>query len=171
MEEARRELEEEVASLHRDQELSDKTTAHQAKMIKAVRERVKVLEDKLSNTQNHMSGVLQEIMRCSMSIDDQDVQLSELEMTVANLTSQLEAVNRAVAKAQAAIDKRQNEIDARTREREELVEAKEKGALSPLEADIERVREELVAVEAHCQAWWITFEFGGLFLDCDPVPL
>ena len=36
-------------------------------------------------------------------------------------------IHRAVAKAQAAIDKRQNEIDAKTKERTELVEAKEKG--------------------------------------------
>ena len=36
-------------------------------------------------------------------------------------------IHRAVAKAQATIDKRQNEIDAKTKERTELVEAKEKG--------------------------------------------
>ena len=56
-------MEEEVANLHRDQELSDKNTGHQVKLIKVVREKIKVLEDKLSNTQNHMSSVLQEIMR------------------------------------------------------------------------------------------------------------
>ena len=111
-------MEEEVANMHRDQELSDKNTGHQVKLIKIVREKIKVLEDKVSNTQNHMSGVLQEIMRyslflslplsshhciitfcntrgrCSMSIDDQHVQLSELEITVTNLTSQLDTVNK-----------------------------------------------------------------------------
>ena len=56
-------MEEEVANLHRDQELSDKNTGHQVKLIKIVREKIKVLEDKVSNTQNNMSSVLQEIMR------------------------------------------------------------------------------------------------------------
>ena len=59
-------MEEEVANMHRDQELSDKNTGHQVKLIKVVREKIKVLEDKVSNTQNHMSGVLQEIMRYSL---------------------------------------------------------------------------------------------------------
>ena len=63
-------------------------------ILQGVREKIKKLEDKLSDTQNGMSSVLQEIMRCSMSVDDQNIQIADLELTVKDMTTQLESVKR-----------------------------------------------------------------------------
>ena len=63
-------------------------------ILQGVREKIKKLEDKLSDTQNGMSSVLQEIMRCSMFVDDQNIQIADLELTVKDMTTQLESVNR-----------------------------------------------------------------------------
>ena len=151
LEQVRRQLEEDVMNLSRDAHLSDKNAHHQVKLIKSVREKAKLLEERLSDVQNQMTGVLQDIMQTSLVIDQQDVQISDLDMNISNLNFQLDTVIKGINKAQATIDKKQNEIDMKTKEKEELVEAKEGGALSPLEAEIARTKEELSAVESHCQ--------------------
>ena len=48
----------------------------------------------------------------------------------------LEQIESGLLKAQAIIDKKQSQIDLKTKEKDQLILAKNGAALSPLEADI-----------------------------------
>ena len=69
-------------------------------------------------------------------MDHQEEEIQSIEYEVDALTKLLDQIESGLLKAQALIDKKQNLIDMKTKEREELILAKNGAALSPLEADI-----------------------------------
>ena len=69
-------------------------------------------------------------------VDHQEEEIQSIEYEVDALTKLLDQIESGLLKAQALIDKKQNLIDMKTKEREELILAKNGAALSPLEADI-----------------------------------
>ena len=64
----------------------------------------------------------------------------------------LEQIESGLLKAQAIIDKKQSQIDLKTKEKDQLIVAKNGAALSPLEADIERTKSEIEATQNFCAA-------------------
>ena len=70
------------------------------------------------------------------TLDNQEEEIQGIEAEVDTLTKLLNQIETGLLKAQALIDKKQNLIDLKTKERDELILAKNGAALSPLEADI-----------------------------------
>ena len=70
------------------------------------------------------------------TLDNQEEEIQSIEAEVDTLTKLLNQIETGLLKAQALIDKKQNLIDLKTKERDELILAKNGAALSPLEADI-----------------------------------
>ena len=74
------------------------------------------------------------------TLDNQEEEIQSIEAEVDTLTKLLNQIETGLLKAQALIDKKQNLIDLKTKERDELILAKNGAALSPLEADIGKDR-------------------------------
>ena len=75
----------------------------------------------------------------------------QIENDLSMLHRELQAVEKALNQVQAAIDRKQNQIDMKTKEKIEAEEAIKGAALSPLEAELERTRAEIEAVQEYCQ--------------------
>ena len=151
LEEARREMEDRVWSLSREQMASDKSAGYTAKNVRMVREKTKILEQRLSDTRNQMSEVLQNIMQRSQLVNHGKENQKQIEAELTILHRELTAVEKALNQAQAAIDRKQNQIDMKTKEKIETEEANKGAAMSPLEAELERTRAEIEAVQEYCQ--------------------
>ena len=73
----------------------------------------------------------------------------------------MEQIESGLLKAQAIIDKKQSQIDLKTKEKDQLILAKNGAALSPLEADIERTKNEIEATQNFCAAakkTWLKYQ-------------
>ena len=73
----------------------------------------------------------------------------------------MEQIESGLLKAQAIIDKKQSQIDLKTKEKDQLILAKNGAALSPLEADIERTKTEIEATQNFCAAakkTWLKYQ-------------
>ena len=151
LEEARREMEDKVWNLSREQVASDKCAGYTAKNLRIVREKTKILEQKLGDTRNQMSSVLQDVMHKSVIVGRSKENKKNLEDALAKLHGELQAVEKALNQAQATIDRKQNLIDIKSKEKEEIEAANKGAALSPLEGDLERTRAEIEAVQEYCQ--------------------
>ena len=78
--------------------------------------------------------------------------LFRYEEDIEHLKRLLEQIESGLLKAQAIIDKKQSQIDLKTKEKDQLIVAKNGAALSPLEADIERTKSEIEATQNFCAA-------------------
>ena len=151
LEETRREMEDKVWSLSREQLASDKSAGYTTKNVRSIREKTKILEQRLSDTRNQMSEVLQNIMQRSQMVNHGKENQKQIETELMMLHRELTAVEKALNQAQASIDRKQNQIDMKTKEKIETEEANKGAALSPLEAELERTRAEIEAVQEYCQ--------------------
>ena len=80
--------------------------------------------------------IIPQLLFFFLIVDHQEEEIQSIEYEVDALTKLLDQIESGLLKAQALIDKKQNLIDMKTKEREELILAKNGAALSPLEADI-----------------------------------
>ena len=151
LEEARREMEDKVWSLSREQLASDKSAGYTAKSVRSVREKTKILEQRLSDTRNQMSEVLQDIMQKSQMVQHGKESQKQIETELSILHRELTAVEKALNQAQASIDRKQNQIDMKTKEKIETEEANKGASLSPLEAELERTKAEIEAVQEYLE--------------------
>ena len=152
LEDARREMEDKVWNLSREQLASDKSAGYTAKNVRIVREKTKILEQRLSDTRNKMSEVLQDIMQKSQMVNHGTETQKQIEVELTALHRELTAIEKALNQAQASIDRKQNQIDLKTKEKNDTEEANKGAAMSPLEAELERTRAEIEAVQDYCQA-------------------
>ena len=78
-----------------------------------------------------------------------------MESKLSGLQKELEILDSNIVRAQAEIDKKQHLIDRRLDEKTNLVEAGK--AVSPLEAELQRLKDEIEAVTLFCneakQSW------------------
>ena len=87
--------------------------------------------------------------------------LFRYEEDIEHLKRLLEQIESGLLKAQAIIDKKQSQIDLKTKEKDQLILAKNGAALSPLEADIERTKTEIEATQNFCAAakkTWLKYQ-------------
>ncbi len=78
-----------------------------------------------------------------------------MESKLSGLQKELELLEASIVRAQAEIDKKQHLIDRRLDEKTHLIESGK--AVSPLEAELKRLQEEIEAVTMFCneakQSW------------------
>ena len=99
-----------------------------------------------------MSEVLQDIMQKSQMVNHGTETQKQIEVELTALHRELTAIEKALNQAQASIDRKQNQIDMKTKEKNDTEEANKGAAMSPLEAELERTRAEIEAVQDYCQA-------------------
>lgn len=156
-----REISEENLHLDREQAASDKSTANAKKQIKILREKTRLLENQMIETQNQMSAAMEGIMNKAAYVDQQMEDIQKLESDINSLSKLLTQIESGLLRAQNIIDKKQSLIDVKTKERDELILAKNGAALSPLEADIEKTKAEIEATQQFCNAGkkaWLKYQ-------------
>ena len=104
-------MEDKVWNLSREQLASDKSAGYTAKNVRIVREKTKILEQRLSDTRNKMSEVLQDIMQKSQMVNHGTETQKQIEVELTALHRELTAIEKALNQAQASIDRKQNQID------------------------------------------------------------
>ena len=157
----KREISEENLQLDRDQAASDKSTLYALKKIKELRDKTRILEDNLIDAQNLMSTTMEDIMEKVAVVDHQEEDIQRYDDDLDDSNRLLDQIETGLLKAQAIIDKKQAQIDLKVKEREELILAKNGAALSPLEAEIERIKNEIEATQEFCMGAkksWLKFQ-------------
>ena len=71
-----------------------------------------------------------------------------MESKLTGLQKELEVLDSAIVRAQAEVDKKQHVIDRRLEEKVTLIESGK--SVSPLEAELQRLKEEIEAVTLFC---------------------
>jgi hypothetical protein len=88
-------------------------------------------------------------------VEEQKEQQRDMESKLSGLQKELELLEASIVRAQAEIDKKQHLIDRRLDEKTHLIESGK--AVSPLEAELKRLQEEIEAVTMFCneakQSW------------------
>ena len=88
-------------------------------------------------------------------VEEQAEQQRDMESKLSGLQKELEILDSNIVRAQAEIDKKQHLIDRRLDDKTSLVEAGK--AVSPLEAELQRLKDEIEAVTLFCneakQSW------------------
>ncbi len=88
-------------------------------------------------------------------MEEQKEQQRDMESKLSGLQKELELLEASIVRAQAEIDKKQHLIDRRLDEKTHLIESGK--AVSPLEAELKRLQEEIEAVTMFCneakQSW------------------
>ncbi len=157
----KRGITEDNLQLDREQAAADKSSQNALKKIKELRDKTKVLDDSLIETQNLMSTTMEEIMAKMAIVDHQEEEITRFDEDIDAMNKLLDQIQAGILKAQAVIDKKQSQIDLKVKERDQLILAKNGAALSPLEADIERTKAEIEATQEFCSAakkTWLKYQ-------------
>ena len=150
MDQARKDLEDGIFLLCRNQLTAEKSSKYTDKIIGGLRDATTKLEIKLTEAQNSLSRTTQGIMQKTSLNQKHRDQEKALRNQTESLHKDLDKVEQNLNRTQALIDKKQNMIDLRQREKAEISSALPAKNLSPLENDLLRVRKEIGEVTDFC---------------------
>lgn len=150
MDVARKELEDEIFLLCREQLTAEKSSKYTDKIIQGLRDTSAKLEAKMTEAQNSLSATMLDIAQKSSLMQKHREQEKVLRTQTEGLHRDLDKMEQALVRTQALIDKKQNLIDLRQREKTEISAAGPNKSLTPLEAELIRVKEEIQEVTQFC---------------------
>ena len=146
----RRELEEEVVALLRDQLTTERSTGWMEGRVKEVRARIRELDTEAGETANRLAELEGELASARLGVEEAGLRRRRQEARARLLVGQEAEVEAGLEKTLVAIDKVQNMIDMSSKLRAKLLAASGGEETSPLQQEMKRVREELEELAAYC---------------------